>query len=493
MVAERRRTSVEILRRQLKGDLDWIILKAMDKDRTRRYGTAHGLALDVERYLADEPVSARSPSARYRLSKFVRRHRAAVAGTVVAVAAILVGAGAATLGLVRAKRAQAVAEQEAETAQETTEFLVQLFNVSDPSEARGNTITAREILDRGAKDIETRLAGQPLIQARLMRNIGAVYNELGLYGQARPLLERAVALDRTTGDREELANSLERLGVLDGDQGRFDDAERELEEAVAIYREIYGADDPRLAPSTADLGGVYLKRRRPHEAAPYLREALRLYSLAAQPDSTRMATAVTNLGTALYQDQQYDSAAPYLRRALAMRTKLLPPDDPRLGSIWNNLGANYYGQGKYDEAGDAYEHARAIFEKVLGPDHPNMARVLNNLAEVYWRQERYADAERDFLRTLDILRKLLAPDHPSLATPLNGLANVYRDEGRYPAADSLYRRAIQIEEKAGHDDDALAESLSDYADLLDRMGRAADAAVMRGRAAKIRAGTSQGS
>jgi tetratricopeptide (TPR) repeat protein len=386
-----------------------------------------------------------------------------------------------------------VAEQEAETAQETTEFLVQLFNVSDPSEARGNSITAREILDRGARDIETRLAGPPVVQGRLMRNIGAVYHQLGLYDEARPLLERSVALGRTSGDREELAGSLQRLGLLDGDQGRFDDAEREMKEALDLYEELDGDRDPLVAPLTADLGGVYMKWQRPQAAVPYLREALRLYSLAAQPDSERIATAVTHLGTALFLEQQYDSAAPYLRTALAMRTRFLPPDSPELGSIWINLGANYYGQGRYDDAGDAYEHARVIFEKVLGPDHPNMAVLVNNLAEVYWRQGRYADAERDFQRALDIMHKLLPPEHPSLATPLNGLANVYRDEGRYQEADSLYRHAIDIWEKLGPDSDALAESLSDYADLLDRMGRPADATVMRGRAAKIRARTGQGS
>jgi serine/threonine protein kinase/tetratricopeptide (TPR) repeat protein len=490
VVAERRRTTPDSLRRQLKGDLDWIILKAMDKDRTRRYDTPHGLALDLQRHLAHEPVLARPPSAGYRTAKFVRRHRAGVAATAIAAAALVTGAAAATAGFVRARRAQVVAEREAQTARQTSDFLVNLFGVSDPSEARGSTITALEILDRGAADVGSRLADQPLVQARMMRTIGSVYNKLGLYDRARPLLQRAVALDRTVGDRDELAASLESLGVLDGDQGQFDDADRELKEALDLNTQLYGNDDVRVASVTASLGGLYVKNQHPAEAVSFLRRALGFYGRAENQDSVKLATVLTNLGTAFSRNEQYDSASHYLQRAIAMRTRLLPPDSPELGSSWNNLGTNYYLLGRYAEAADAYEKARPIIEKVYGPDHPRVAVLLNNLAEIYWRRKRYDDARRDFHRALDIERKALTPDHPWLATTLSGLANVYRDEGKYPHADSLYRRAIQIREKVGADNPDLAQSLSDYADLLDRMGRSADAKDMRARAEKIRAAKS---
>jgi serine/threonine protein kinase/tetratricopeptide (TPR) repeat protein len=490
VVAERRRTTPDSLRRQLKGDLDWIILKAMDKDRTRRYDTPHGLALDLQRHLAHEPVLARPPSAGYRTAKFVRRHRAGVAATAIAAAALVTGAAAATAGFVRARRAQVVAEREAQTARQTSDFLVNLFGVSDPSEARGSTITALEILDRGAADVGSRLADQPLVQARMMRTIGSVYNKLGLYDRARPLLQRAVALDRTVGDRDELAASLESLGVLDGDQGQFDDADRELKEALDLNTQLYGNDDVRVASVTASLGGLYVKNQHPAEAVSFLRRALGFYGRAENQDSVKLATVLTNLGTAFSRNEQYDSASHYLQRAIAMRTRLLPPDSPELGSSWNNLGTNYYLLGRYAEAADAYEKARPIIEKVYGPDHPRVAVLLNNLAEIYWRRKRYDDARRDFHRALDIERKALTPDHPWLATTLSGLANVYRDEGKYPHADSLYRRAIQIREKVGADNPDLAQSLSDYADLLERMGRSADAKDMRARAEKIRAAKS---
>ena len=485
VVAERRRTTPDSLRRQLKGDLDWIILKAMDKDRTRRYDTPHGLALDLQRHLAHEPVLARPPSAGYRTAKFVRRHRAGVAAATITAAALVIGAATATAGFVRARRAQAVAEREAQTARQTSDFLVNLFGVSDPSEARGNTVTAREILKRGAQKIEKELAAEPDVQARMMRTIGSVYTKLGLYDEAGPLLRKAVTLDRTVGDQKELIASLVKLGVLDGFEGHFDDADGELNEALHLSTRLYGGEDSLVASVTAALGGLYVKNY-PAKAIPLLRRALDLYGRAEIQDSITFALVLTNLGTAFSTDKQPDSASYYLRRALDLRSRL-SPDDPLLGSIWVNLGVNYYYQGRYGEAAEAYEKARPIIEKVYGLNHPKVAALLTNVAEIYWMEKRYDDAGRDFGRALDIQDQTLTPDNPDLAWTVNGLANVYRDEGKYPAADSLYRRAIEIREKLGPDNPDLAQSLTDYGDLLDRMGRAADAKEMRARAEKIRA------
>ncbi|MCG6989794.1 MAG: serine/threonine-protein kinase [Gemmatimonadetes bacterium] len=498
VVAQRRRTTADALRRRLKGDLDWIILMAMDKDRTRRYDTANGLSLDVARHLANEPVLARPPSTRYRLWKFAQRHQAGMAASAIAIAAIVMGGAAATMGFVRARRAQAAAEKaqaaavrEAETAQQTSNLLTGLFTVNNPSEARGNTITAREILDRGADRINTQLTNQPVVQGRMMRVIGEVYTNLGLYDRARPLLQKAVALHRTADSDGELALSLGQLGELDGLRGDYEDGEHELEEARALGTRLYGANDIRVAGFTAKLGAIYLRSHHPDDAVPYLREALGVYRGTQGADSAEIATELSNLGGAFFQKQQLDSAEVYYRQSLDIqsldiRRKLLPPDDPLTGSNWNNLGAVYYLENKYAEAKDAYERAKPIIEKVYGPDHPKTAALLTNLGEIYWHEKRYADAERLLLRDLQIKRRTLAPDAPDMATPLYDLANVYRDEGRYQAADSLYRRAIRIREKVGPDNPALIESLTDYAEMLERMGRPAEAKAMRARAEKIR-------
>jgi serine/threonine protein kinase/tetratricopeptide (TPR) repeat protein len=493
VVAERRRTTADALRRRLKGDLDWIILMAMDKDRTRRYDTANGLSLDVARHLANEPVLARPPSTRYRLSKFAQRHRAGMVASGIAIAAIVIGGAAATMGFVRARRAQAAAVsaqaaavRDAQTAQQTAEFLADLFRVNNPSEARGDTITARAILDRGADRINTQLTNQPVVQGRMMRVIGEVYTNLGLYDRARPLLQKAVTLHRTAGSDGELALSLGQLGELDGLRGDYENGEHELEEARSLGTRLYGANDIRVAGFTAKLGAIYLRSHRPDDAMPYLREALGVYRQAQGADSAEVATQLSNLGAAFLYKQQLDSAEVYLELGLDMQRKVLPPDDPLIGVSWSNLGVTYYYQDKYAEAAKAYERARGIIEKVYGPDHPKTASLLTNLGEIYWREKRYADAERVLERDLKIKRRTLAPDAPDMATPLYDLANVYRDQGRYQAADSLYRRAIRIREKVGPNNPDLVESLTDYADLLERTGRSAEAKTMRARAEKIR-------
>jgi serine/threonine protein kinase len=202
-VATARSTSRSALERAVAGDLRWVLLKATEKDRTRRYQTASELAQDLRRYLNDEPISARAPSATYRLRKFVRRHRAGAAVAAAGIVAVLVGSVGATVGMVRAQRAEAAAALEAETAVRVSEFLTDLFEVSDPSNARGASVTAREMLDSGAVRVRSDLADQPALQARLMTVIGDVYRSLGLYEQGQPLLEEALALYESDVDEEQ--------------------------------------------------------------------------------------------------------------------------------------------------------------------------------------------------------------------------------------------------------------------------------------------------
>jgi eukaryotic-like serine/threonine-protein kinase len=487
-VAKLRRTTPDTLRRELKGDLDWVILKAMDKDRTRRYEAANGLALDLERHLANEPVRARPPSAGYRVAKFVRRHRAGVVGAAVALLAVVLGGAAATLGFVRATHAEARAEQDAATARQVSDFLVGLFQVNDPTQARGRTITAQELLDSGAVRIDAQLKGQPLVQARLMRTMGAAYTGLGHYDQANSLLQQSVALQDAAPEANpaELARTLQALGDLDRERGQFKDAEQAIERSVAIDRRLFGQDDVRVANGMALLGGVYVRDGRYKEAESVLKAALATQQRALGAESATVANTLNSLGAAYWHDRQLAEAQPYLERALAIRRKVLPANDPTIGEGWNNLGVLYYVQGQYGKAEQAYERARAIFEATLAPDHPLVAQVLNNLAETYAKQKQYQKAEQAFQRALAIKEKNQAAADPTIAVSLNGLANVYRDERRFADAEPLYRRALDIREKAlGPTDPELVETLRDYAKLLDATGRTAEARKLEDQAAAI--------
>ena len=236
--AKNRHTEPRRLVSELRGDLDWITMRALEKDRTRRYQTANALAADVHRHMNNEPVSAGPPSAAYRAGKFVRRHRFGVTTAVALV--LLLAASALALGVQaqRIARERDRANHEAEAARQVSDFLVELFRVSDPGQARGNTVTAREILDRGASKIDQDLRTQPLVQARLMSTMGRVYESLGLYDQALPLLESALATRRRLHGEEhlEVAESLIGLGGLRWHKGEYEAARPQIGRASCRER-----------------------------------------------------------------------------------------------------------------------------------------------------------------------------------------------------------------------------------------------------------------
>jgi non-specific serine/threonine protein kinase/serine/threonine-protein kinase len=486
-VAYARRAAPERLRAQLAGDLDWITLKAMDADRGARYETANALALDLQRFLDDEPVSARPPSATYRFRKFARRNRAALAAGTVAAAAVLAGAAFAAVGMVRATRAERRAEEEAAAARQVSDFLVDLFRVSDPGEARGNAVTAREILDRGARRVETHLAAQPRLQARLMRTVGTVYGALGLYDPARRLLEDAVrAQERAPGrggapDDTALAGALDALANVAAQKGDFDDAERHYGRALAL-RERAG-DAPGTTATLAGLAALRAGQGRFADAESLYRRVLAAEQVDGGEGSPRtlMGLAIVHWSRGRLAD-----AEPLMRRALAIQERTLGPDHPDVAATLNNLGALAWTQGRYADALPLYERTRAIFERAVGTGHPDFAASLNNLAETHWKLGHAAEAEALFRRALAV-KERVTPGHPSVAVSLNGLAGALRDAGRLAEADTLYRRALAIRERAfGPAGAPVAETLRDWAALLRRAGRVDSAVALEARAARIR-------
>jgi serine/threonine protein kinase/tetratricopeptide (TPR) repeat protein len=507
-LAELRRTDVNRLRKELRGDLQWIVQKAIDKDRTRRYETANGLAMDLQRYLADEPVVARPPSFAYRTGKLVRRNRTAVAAAVVVAVALVVSAVVSTVGMVRAVRAEAATAREAEALRQVSDFLVRLFEVSDPSEARGSSVTARELLDEAAGRIDAELAGQPLVKARLMQTMGEAYRSLGLYEQAQPMLEQALAVREEEVGQEDpgVAESLTHLGWLFNARGRYDDAEHLYRRALEMQQRLLPEGDPAIAETMAGLGSIYTEQGRFDEAEPLLVESLAMREQALDPDDPELvrglgslahlyfeagrhaeadslfqreldirertlgayhpdvALTLANLGGVRWYRGMLDDADRFLRRALEIRMMVLSPDHPDLADALNSLGALAWTRGRFDEAAELYNDALRIYQRALGPEHVDVGRVLNNLAEtqwkmgeydeaeatflralrIKWKMGEYDEAEATFLRALRIKERVMEPGHPSLAVTLNGLANVYRDQGRWADAERRYRRALDI-------------------------------------------------
>ncbi len=461
------------LRKRLRGDLDWITMKALEKDRTRRYDTANGLALDIQRHLQDQPVLAGPPSKAYTVRKFVKRHRTGVvAGGFVAVA-VLLGIAGTTVGLIRAVRAERTAVLEATAATQVSDFLVDLFEVSDPDRSRGSTITAREILDAGATRVESELAGQPQTQARLMTTIGKVYRNLGLYEEAGPLLQTALDLRRQELGRDDpsVSATLIELADLDILLARYDEAETRLREAMALMERRPDEDRLALARSISDLASVYRRQGRYDASRPLYERARDLRIAVLGPDHPEVADSLNGLAILAWNEGDYVAAEDLYKQALAIWEKAYGENHADVAKGLNNLGLLYHQLNRVEEAKDNYRRAISIYEKVLGPTHPRLGTAVNNLALLYQLEGRNDEAAALYQRALAIREKAVGSDHPDVAQTLNNLANLYRDQGKYDLAEPLYRRALAIREQVlGADHQDVAWSKRDLGLLICRRG-----------------------
>lgn len=488
LIATRRQTNPEALRRSLRGDLDWIVLKALEPERSRRYATANGLALDLQRARDEQPVSARPPSTRYRLRKFIRRHRVGVASTTLAILALLTSSVAATAGLLRAQRAEARAEAEAAAAREVTNFVVGLFGVFDPDAMRtavpAGDISARELLDRGAERARLGLDGQPAQLGRILHTIGSAYMSLGLYDVAREQL--AVALDAREralpSDDAALAETYLALGQAARNGRDFIAAETYLNRALAIRERDFGASSSEVAQVVASLALVRWRQGRLAEAETLYLRAVRIDDAVLEPDHPRLARDLMGLGVVYWAQGRYADAEPMMRRSLEVEERISGPNDGDVASALNNLGAVCFGLERYREAQGYYERTRAIYERTLDPTHPNMAAVLNNLGETHWKLGELDVAEPMLRRALAIKEGQSPQNNPSISTTLYALGGVLKDRGDWRAAEASWRRALDMRVQAypaGHR--LIVEAATSLVQLLQARGRSAEAAALETR------------
>jgi serine/threonine protein kinase/tetratricopeptide (TPR) repeat protein len=443
--AKSRRTDPASLSGQLKGDLDWIVMKALEKDRSRRYASASELAADIQRHLKHEPVLAGPPSGVYRFKKFVLRHRYAVAAAGLVGVALVLGITGTTLGLFRATQAQRMAREEAAAASQVSGFLEQLFSVSDPGEAKGNTVTAREILDQGAERIARELEGQPLVQARLMVTMGRVYRQLGLYDESRSLLNEALEIRRRElGEKSlDVAASEEELGQLLVAVGDYKAALPLYEAALKIREDLLGSEDPEVARMVNNLANLHRETRSFDEATRLYERALAIREKSLGPDHPDVSNSLNGLAIVLEANGEYKKALPLYERALAIREKTFGTDHPQVATSLNNLATLYWLMGDNASARPLNERALAIQEKVLGRDHPDLAYTLNMAAILRAAASDYTAARRLYERALAIRQKSLRPDHPSIADSYYNLACVSALQGDRKAALRFLRESIE--------------------------------------------------
>jgi non-specific serine/threonine protein kinase/serine/threonine-protein kinase len=415
-IAKKRGSDPRALVRQLRGDLDAIVLKALEKDRARRYASAAGLAADINRYLHNEPVVAHPPSTAYRARKYVRRHRLGVA---VAAIGILLLAGFAIVQSVEVQhiaRERDRAQRERDRADRVTQFMTGIFKVpaiypgSDarrPGEGRGNSVTAREILDDASNEIGTSLNNDPELQAKMMVTLAQSYADLGIYSRAQALVERAVGIQqRIIGpEHRDTLSSMRLLATILRLRQRYDESENLIRQTLAIERRVLGAEDPET-----------------------------LISMNA-------------LAITLGEEGRFSEQENVERETLAIRRSVLGPEHPATLGSMETLADALTNGGHYAEAEKLQRQALNIQRRVFGPEDLRTLFATSRLAWTLQREGRLAEAENLQRSVLDIQRRVLGPENPGILFSLESKAIYISLQGHYNSAEKLFREAIKIASK----------------------------------------------
>jgi eukaryotic-like serine/threonine-protein kinase len=476
-VSQARATTLPRLERMLAGDLDTIVLKALDPDPGRRYPSAQQLLDDLRHHRAGRPVTARPDTWRYRTRKFVRRNRLGVAALGTFVVLLSGFAVAMTYQQSQTARERDRARLEALKAEQVTEFVTGLFIASNPREARGDAVTARELLERGVVRLDT-LRNQPDVRAEMLGVIGWVFNMVGRYDRARPLLEEALAIKRQRHreDHEDVAENLMWLGEVLRARGEDTAAESALREALAIRRRLFGTRHFLIARSLNSLGFLQRNRGDFIEAERTYREALAMERATAATPSHVLNNALNGLGASLFGQGRYPEAEQILREAVTVGRQVLGRDHPELLPNLTNLANTLQEQGDLAGAEPVQREALAGARRVLGEGHPLLGAYAANMGELLRRKGELREAETLFREALAIQRARLPSGHLRIAVSLVGLGQVLTSSGRAAAAEPLLREALNVRQRQiAPDDWRMAEVRSALGACLTVRGRLVEA------------------
>ncbi len=470
-VAALRRSSPGKLRRRLRGDLDTIVAQALRKEPHRRYPSVEQLAEDLRRHLAGQTIAARGDSGLYRAGRFVIRHRVPVAAAGLVLLALIAGLVSTVFQMRRARLEQARTEQVAS-------FLVGLFEAVDPNVARGAEPSAREILDRGGRDLLVqRNSGMgPQVQATLAGTIGRVYRQLGHYAEAERLLTHALKLRRQREGPAEVARALVDLAQLHDDRGDYERAARELLLALDLESRSLPADAPDRATTLYRLASVEVGRGRVDEAERRLGEALAIRRRAFGEHSLPVAEVRHARAQILYRAGRLVEAEAELNAVLALRRARLGEDHPASLTVLNDLASVRFDRGDAAGALALLERTVAVREKVLGADHPYVATALLNLATVARQGGDLPLSRRAAGRALAIYSKAFGPEHAQVAEALSLLAKVDFAAGDPLGAERLGRRALDLQRRLlGPKNIEIARTALQLATVLRARGEAREA------------------
>ena len=449
-IREEEPSRLSSVNRAYRGDVETIVAKALEKDKTRRYASAAELAADVRRYLHDEPIVARPPSTTYQLQKFARRHKALVAGVAAVFVVLVLGIVVSTWQTVKARRAEKKAEQESAIAQAVNDFLQKdlLGQASAYNQAKPDpNVTVRTVLDRAAQNIQGKFAGQPEVEVPIRDTIGNAYIDLGLYPEAAKQLEKALVLARSRlgNENPETLAIMKDLAWLDVQQGQYAEAEKLLIQAIAADRRVLGPDNHQTLQSMNRLGAVYNQWGKYAEAEAVFKQTLEIRQRVLGPDDQRTLEVMGNLVGTYDREGKYSLAEPLEKQLLETDRRVLGPDNPDTVTAMEHLAEIYDDEGKRNQAGALYQQTLEAERRILGPDHPEIVRITGNLAALYGNEGKYPQAEKLFQQVVESERRALGPENPVTLLNMGNLAECYLEDGNYVQAETLYRQTLEAE------------------------------------------------
>jgi eukaryotic-like serine/threonine-protein kinase len=484
-VARKRQTEPLALARQIRGDLDSIALKALEKDRSRRYGSPSEFAADIGRHLRNEAVLAVPPSAAYRARKFARRYRAALVTGAAFVLVLIVAAGVSIRQSVRANRAAAVAEAVNDFLQNDLLAQASAATQSGPRAKPDPDLKVRTALDRAAARIAGKFNRQPEVEAAIRNTIGQTYIDLGLYPEARKQLERALALDRQMfeADDPKTLKTLSRLATAAFLLGKYAEAEGLFSEALKAQRRVLGPEHRETLYSMDQLANIdYLLGKFAQAEALHI-QTLEIRRRVLGPEHPDTLASMSNLANIYNFQGKHAQAEVLFNQTLEIQRRVLGPEHPNVLAAMSNLAGAYYFEGKHAQAETLYSQAVEVERRALGPEHPETLMSMSNLAEVYDSEGKYARAEALESQTLDVDRRVLGPDHPETLRSMRNLADSYYLQAKYAQSEALFTKTLELQRRVlGPEHPDTLTTVADFATMYQRQGEYALAETYAGQA-----------
>ncbi|MBK9187653.1 MAG: serine/threonine protein kinase [Phycisphaerales bacterium] len=471
--------------RALRGDLQTIVGKALDKERARRYQSAADLGEDIERYLRDEPITARPPTRLYQFSKFARRNRGLVAASVLALLLLVVATAGISWQAFAATRERNLARTEAANARAVSIFLRDMLQAVNPDQNNPREVTVREMIDRAAATVDASGVDTPRVEVTIRHTLAGSYRSLGMPSTALPHALKAVELARATlgPDHPDTIDAERNLAITHAELAQFDQALPLLQHSVEAL--AHDPTNPAFAAATGELARVYFEQGDAARAEPLIREAIRLGTAAAGRLDESTLVSMDHLGTLLTSQGRFAEAEAQLRTTLAARETVHGLDSPITAYTLTSLANVLQKQGNNEEAVTLLERVLKIRRERLEPGHPSTLITLSNLAVAYIGLNRITEAETLLRESVNAQREKLGLDHPKTLIAMGNLAYLLEDSGRLDEAETLFREVVAARRRGGLTDPESLPQINNLAMLLHKKGTLEEAIALLEEAANL--------